>query len=192
MQCSRFLCVVLVSAACAGTVPGQPQVTPTAPPGARQGLVLRPGTGERLAYCERPLVLTLTVDSVTAPTTRLVAGMGKLRGDEGDARHGVVDEILFVVSGWGYATFDGETVLLGPGSVVHVPPGTSHRVVSTAAAPMRYHFVVGPSASAVPRLRREPSDTLNCRRMHLGATVTPGDPIRRPSHADDRQGTAAV
>ena len=59
MQCSRFLCVVLVSAACASAVLGQPQGTPTAPPGARQGLVLRPGAGERLAYCERPLVLTL-------------------------------------------------------------------------------------------------------------------------------------
>jgi mannose-6-phosphate isomerase-like protein (cupin superfamily) len=111
-------------------------------------LVLAPGAGERLTYCERPLVLTITVDSVTAPATRLVAGFGDLRGDEGESRHSLADEILYVVSGWGYAAFGTDTVPLGPGSVAHVPPGTSHRIVSTGASPMRYHFVLGPSASA--------------------------------------------
>jgi mannose-6-phosphate isomerase-like protein (cupin superfamily) len=110
--------------------------------------VLAPGAGERLRYCGRPLVLTLTVDSVTAPTTRLVAGFGELRGDEGESRHGAADEILYVIAGWGYAAFGADTVPLGPGSVAHVPPGTSHRIVSTGARPMRYHFVLGPSSSA--------------------------------------------
>ena len=166
MKCSPSLPVALLFAVCAGTGHGQAPASTAASrvpravvagrnaellasaTRAMPGLVLAPGAGERLAYCERPLVLTLKVDSVTAPTTRLVAGMGELRGDEGEARHSVIDEILFVISGWGYAAFGSDTVPLGPGSVVHVPPGTPHRIVSTGAAPMRYHFVVGPSASA--------------------------------------------
>lgn len=166
MKCSPWLLVALFFAVCAGTGHGQAPASTSASPVPRAavagrigeplapatqampGLVLAPGAGERLTYCERPLVLTLKVDSVTAPTTRLVAGMGELRGDEGEARHGVVDEILYVIAGWGYAAFGSDTVPLGPGSVVHVPPGTSHRIVSTGATSMRYHFVVGPSASA--------------------------------------------
>ena len=161
MKSSPLLPVALFFAVCAGTGHGQAAAPTSAAPVPRAivagrigepraipGLVLAPGAGERLTYCERPLVLTLKVDSVTAPTTRLVAGMGELRGDEGEARHGLVDEILYVIAGWGYAAFGSDTVPLGPGSVVHVPPGTPHRIVSTGATPMRYHFVVGPSASA--------------------------------------------
>ncbi|HYW31550.1 MAG TPA: cupin domain-containing protein [Gemmatimonas sp.] len=166
MKCSPTLQVALFLVACTSSGTGRSLQSPSRSPALnagiagrtaetlgqatqpRTGLVLAPGAGERLTYCERPLVLTLKVDSVTAPTTRLVAGMGELRGDEGEARHSVVDEILFVVSGWGYAAFGSDTVPLGPGSVVHVPPGTSHRIVSTGAIPMRYHFVVGPSVSA--------------------------------------------
>ena len=119
----------------------------TASPSAR-GLVVPPGAGERLTYCQRPLVLALKVDSSVAPTTRLLAGVGELRGDEGMARHRAADEILYVVRGWGHAVLGEDTVPLGPGSIAHVPPGVPHRLVSRGAAPLEYFFVLGPASSA--------------------------------------------
>jgi hypothetical protein len=71
--------------------------------------VAHPGTGERLPYCARPLVLTLKVDSATAPGTRLLAGVGELSGDEGFGRHRSADEILYVSRGWGYAMVGGDS-----------------------------------------------------------------------------------
>lgn len=117
-------------------------------PQPRLGLVLPPGAGERLTYCERPLALTLKVDSAAAPTTRLLAGVGELRGDEGIGRHRTADEILYVIRGWGHAVLGGDTVPLGPGSMAYVPPGAAHRLVSRGAAPMEYFFVLGPASSA--------------------------------------------
>lgn len=112
------------------------------------GLVVPPGAGEPLTYCERPLMLTLKVDSAVAPTTRLLAGTGALRGNEGVGRHRSADEVLYVVRGWGYAVLGADTVPLGPGSVAYVPPGVAHRLVSRGPAPLEYFFVLGPASSA--------------------------------------------
>jgi mannose-6-phosphate isomerase-like protein (cupin superfamily) len=130
--------------ACAAVA--QTSATPALSPG--RGLVLAPGSGERLTYCARPLVLTLKVDSATASGTRLLAGVGELRGDEGFGRHRSADEILYVSRGWGYAMVGGDTMRLGPGSLVHVPAGVRHHLVSTGAMPMEYMFVLGESSSA--------------------------------------------
>jgi mannose-6-phosphate isomerase-like protein (cupin superfamily) len=116
--------------------------------GDHPGRVIDPGAGERLTYCARPLDLTLKVDSETAPSTHLVAGIGELRGDEGDARHASSDEILYVVDGWGHVTVGADSIRLAPGSVIYVPPGLGHRLVSTGPRPMTYFFVLGPQASA--------------------------------------------
>ena len=117
-------------------------------PTERRGLVLPPGGGERLTYCERPLELTILVDSMTAPTTHLVAGLGQLRGDEGAATHTGADEVVFIVRGSGHGVFGVDTVALRPGTVAFVPEGVSHQLVSTAAEPMTYLWVIGPRASA--------------------------------------------
>ena len=115
-----------------------------APP---RGLILPPDGGERFRYCARPLVLSLKVDSVAAPGTQLVAGTGELRGDEGIGRHRTPHEVVYIRSGWGFAVVGGDTTRLGPGSVMYVPPGSGHRLVSTGAAPMDYFWVLGPASS---------------------------------------------
>jgi mannose-6-phosphate isomerase-like protein (cupin superfamily) len=115
---------------------------------AQAGLVMPPDAGPRLIYCERPVSLTLKVDSSLAPATRLLAGTAELRDDEGVGRHRDNDEILYVIRGWGRAVFGSDTLPLGPGSLLYVPPGVSHRIISTGAAPMEYFFVLSPNASS--------------------------------------------
>jgi mannose-6-phosphate isomerase-like protein (cupin superfamily) len=116
------------------------------PAGAR-GVVLGPGGGERLDYCARPLTLWIKLDSATAPTTQLVAGVGEIRGDEGIGRHRGRHEVVYIRSGWGHAVFGADTSLLGPGSVVYVPPGVAHRFVSIGKTPLVYFWVIGPMSS---------------------------------------------
>ena len=119
-----------------------------APAPAGPGLVLPPGGGERFTYCARPLVLSIKVDSVTAPTTRIVAGTGELRGDEGAATHTGADEVVYVISGSGSAVLGADTVPLRTGTMAFVPEGVPHRIVSSGAEPMTYLWVLGPRASA--------------------------------------------
>jgi mannose-6-phosphate isomerase-like protein (cupin superfamily) len=94
------------------------------------------------------LTLTLKVDSSRAPATTLLAGVGELRGDEGVGRHRTADEVILVTRGWGHAMIGADTARLGPGSVLYVPPGTPHRLVSTGAPPLTYFFALGPASSA--------------------------------------------
>lgn len=148
LQCLAMAGVLACSATRAHVpAPSSGATVPPPPDGAR-GLILAPGAGERLEYCARPLTLTLKIDSLAAPFTQLVAGTGSIRGDEGLARHRTAHEIVFVRSGWGHAVFGADTQPLGPGSVVHVPPGTGHRFVRTGTAPLEYFWVLGPAASA--------------------------------------------
>jgi mannose-6-phosphate isomerase-like protein (cupin superfamily) len=114
---------------------------------ALSGLVIPPGGGEVFEYCARPVTLNLKVDSVTAPGTDLVAGTGEIRGDEGIGRHREDHEVIYIRDGWGFGVFGADTVRLAPGSVVYVPPGTPHRLVSTGPAPMDYFWVMGPRSS---------------------------------------------
>lgn len=138
-------------------------------PTTSRGLVVAPEAGDRLAYCARPLVVTLKVDSVAAPGAHLVAGTGELRGDEGAGRHPEADEILYVVEGWGHATVGADTIPLGPGSIVHVPPGVAHRLVSTGRRPMTYFFVLGPDGSS-QGLRQ--ASTIGCAEGPASATAS--------------------
>lgn len=119
----------------------------SSPPGAR-GFVLPPAEGERYVYCSRPLTLWIHLDSVSSPTTQMVAGSGVIRGDEGTGRHARRHEVVYIRSGWGYAVFGSDTTQLGPGSVLYVPPGTRHRFVRTGAQPLEYFWVIGPMHSA--------------------------------------------
>lgn len=121
---------------------------PAFPQGHSTGLVVDPDAGERLTYCARPLIVTIKVDSIVAAAAHLVAGTGDLRGDEGAGRHRVADEIIYVVDGWGRATVGADTIPLGPGSIIHVPPAISHRLVSTGTKPLKYFFVLGPTGYA--------------------------------------------
>ena len=147
---------------------------------ALRGLVVPPDGGERLPYCARPLLLTVKVDSIVAPGTRVVAGTADLRGDEGLGRHGDADEVLYVARGWGHAIVGPDTVRLGPGSFVHVPPGLAHHLVSTGPEPMHYFFVLAPRASAASFRR---AAAVGC---HLGGaapTAAAASPPASPSQS---------
>lgn len=147
-----FIAALLLLLAAAGPLrvsPGQIMPhnvrKPQEPP---RGLVIPPDGGERLVYCTRPLTLWLKVDSVIAPTTQLVAGTGEIHGDEGIGRHRGRDEVIYIQGGWGYAVFGADTTYLGPGSVIYVPPGTPHRLVSSGNAPLKYFWILAPMSSA--------------------------------------------
>ena len=151
------LCLVLTElGACASSVRGSsvPAIRETPVPAAipipvgARGLVLPPGGGERFTYCARPLTLWIKLDSLTSPTTQLVAGTGEIRGDEGVARHRGRHEVVYIRNGWGYAVFGSDTTRVGPGSVIYVPPGTAHRFASSGPEPLDYFWVIGPLSSA--------------------------------------------
>lgn len=151
---SRLAFMALCAACTAAPPPSRrgatvtpPVATIAIPPGAR-GVVVPPNGGDRLEYCVRPLTLWIKVDSVTAPTTQMVAGVGQIRGDEGIGRHRGRHEIVYIRSGWGLAVFGSDTTPLGPGSTMYVPPGWPHRLVSTSAEPMEYFWVIAPLGSA--------------------------------------------
>ena len=61
-----------------------------------KGVVVPPGGGERFEYCARPLTLWIKIDSVSAPGTQLVAGIGHIRGDEGVGRHRGIHEVVYI------------------------------------------------------------------------------------------------
>jgi mannose-6-phosphate isomerase-like protein (cupin superfamily) len=125
-----------------------PSITAVIPSAAPvRGVVVPAGGGEHFVYCNRPVTLWLKVDSVTAPHTQLVAGTGEVRGDEGIGRHRGAHEVIYVRSGWGHAIVGVDTTNLGPGSVMYVPPGTRHRLVSSGTAPLDYFWVIAPMSS---------------------------------------------
>ena len=131
----------------AGSPPAQAAANALTHPPAR-GLVVPPAGGERFAYCARPLTLWIKVDSVTAPGTQLVAGTGVIGGDEGVARHTGSEEVIYVRSGWGQGVIGADTAVLGPGSVVYVPAGTSHQLVAREGNSLDYFWLLGPRSSA--------------------------------------------
>lgn len=156
MKIGSRLASLLVLSAC--TAPNPPAVAPASlpalasstaaavPPG--RPYVVSPGGGEQMDYCARPLTLWMKVDSVPAPGTRMIAGTVELRGDEGQGRHPEADEVLYIIRGSGHAVFGSDTLVLQPGSVMFVPQGVTHQIVSTGRGPMEYLFVIGPRTSA--------------------------------------------
>ena len=58
-------------------------------------------------------------------------------------RHDTADEVLVIQGGHPHAILDGNTVDVGPGSVVYVPRGTWHGVENTGE-PIHLWWVVAP------------------------------------------------
>jgi mannose-6-phosphate isomerase-like protein (cupin superfamily) len=113
----------------------------------QHGVVVPPEGGVKMEFCSHPLTLLLKVDSANAPTTQLVAGFGQIRGDEGVGRHVTNHEVVYIRSGWGLAIFGNDTTPIGPGSVVYVSPGRSHRFIRMGREPLDYYWVLGPRRS---------------------------------------------
>lgn len=55
----------------------------------------------------------------------------------GEESHGSVEQMFVVVSGRGEATLRGRSVALNPGTVLVVPPGTTHNVRNLGRAPLK-------------------------------------------------------
>lgn len=149
------LVIFLIACAAAQTATSSPQpmtattaATSVAPPTGARGLILPPDGGQRFVYCTRPLTLWLKVDSASAPYSQMIAGTGEIRGDEGAGRHRGQHEVIYIRSGWGFAVLGNDTARLGAGSVLYVPPGTRHRLVSSDSTPLSYFWVIGPGASS--------------------------------------------
>lgn len=51
--------------------------------------------------------------------------------------HRVTEEIYHFTAGQGRMTLGAETMEVGPGDTVCIPPGTAHRVANTGAEPLR-------------------------------------------------------
>ena len=116
--------------------------------------VVPPGEGERLRYCELPLVLTLKVESETIPVARLRAATGVLSKGEERGVHRDADEVLYVVGGRGRALIGDQTTALQAGSVMFVPQDTPHGLINTDDEPLEYFVVHSPQASAAGFRRR--------------------------------------
>jgi len=64
--------------------------------------------------------------------------MSLRQGEEiGTERHEAVEQVFVVVAGHGEADLTGRSIALNPGSVLVVPPGTTHNVRATSRAGLR-------------------------------------------------------
>lgn len=139
----------------------------------QHGIVVPPEGGVKMEFCSHPLTLVLKVDSANAPTTRLVAGFGQIRGDEGLGRHMTNHEVVYIRSGWGFAIFGNDTTPIGPGSVVYISPGRSHHFVSMGHEPLDYYWVLGPRRSGA---RFRDAAKIGCGGHPAAAQSTPRAP----------------
>ena len=123
--------------------------------GGTGALAVAPGAGERLIYCELPLVLTLKVTSETSPVARLRASGGVLRRGEERGVHRDADEVLYVVRGRGKAIIGDRTIPIEPGSMMFVPQDAPHGLSNDSdEQPLEYVVVHSPQASAAGFRRR--------------------------------------
>jgi mannose-6-phosphate isomerase-like protein (cupin superfamily) len=116
--------------------------------------VLSPKAGERLVYCEIPLVLTIKVDSASTPGTRLRASTGQLSKGSEFGVHRDADEVLYITQGHGWAIIAADTIAVEPGSVMFVPQGTQHGLINMNESPLEYFVVHTPQTSAAGFRRR--------------------------------------
>ena len=95
--------------------------------------------------------------------TEFSAGIVQLEPGEGHERHNHPDseEILYVISGEGRQTVEGEAFDVAQGDLVHIPEGDYHSTVNTSWETLKLVAVYGPPG---------PEETL---REHPDATVLP-------------------
>lgn len=74
------------------------------------------------------------------------AGIVQLKPGKGHERHNHPDseEILYVVSGSGKQSVDGEQREIGPGEMVYIPRGVYHSTINTSWQPLVLVAVYGP------------------------------------------------
>jgi len=80
----------------------------------------------------------------TGVNTQIVAMALPPGVDIGSETHRKVEQLLFVQSGHGVVTLNGETSPIGPGDAVAVPPGVAHNVKNTGKVALRLHTIYSP------------------------------------------------
>lgn len=79
------------------------------------------------------------------------AGVVVLNQDKGHDRHNHpgCEEVLYVISGKGHQVVDLESGQVerdvGPGVLIHIPPGVYHSTINTGSEPMRLLAIYAPS-----------------------------------------------
>lgn len=59
-------------------------------------------------------------------------------------KHRAAEEIFYVISGQGKARVGEEVTLIGPGTLLWVPPGTGHAIVNTGTEPLKFLIIAYP------------------------------------------------
>lgn len=112
---------------------------------AISGLILDPGAGEYLAFCDAP-ELDVTVKfggrenshAMTVGTARLAAGKSNF------GAHGA-DEIIYFLSGKGNATIGALRREVRAGSSMFVPRGAQHGFENTGRDPLEFFWIQSPA-----------------------------------------------
>jgi mannose-6-phosphate isomerase-like protein (cupin superfamily) len=137
--------VMVIVASC--TSPPLPSAGLPAPSAGR-GLVLQPGEGTELVFCDTPeLRATLLVDSTAAGTATLAAGMAEL-DTSNFGTHAGEDEIVFFLSGSGLVVIAQDTFPARPGTTMYIPRGTRHGFINNGVEPLKFFWVVSPAGLA--------------------------------------------
>ncbi|WP_049995834.1 cupin domain-containing protein [Halococcus sediminicola] len=92
---------------------------------------------------------------------QLSAGIVQLAPKEGHERHNHPDseEILYVISGEGIQTVDGEERRITAGEMVHIPAGAYHSTINATWEPLRLLAVYAPPGPEEV-LREDPNNSI--------------------------------
>jgi mannose-6-phosphate isomerase-like protein (cupin superfamily) len=90
----------------------------------------------------------------TGPHAQVVVMSIPPDGEIGEEVHAALDQILVFVEGEGVATLDGDTTLVGPDHLVHVPAGARHNVVNRGKVDLRLFTVYAPPQHAPGTVHR--------------------------------------
>lgn len=85
---------------------------------------------------------------LAGPPHNLVLCSGQVSLAQGDCVHSHStedgEELLIALAGRGWVTFaDKDALTLEPGSVIYIPPHTTHQVSNTGSEPLVYVYVYG-------------------------------------------------
>ena len=136
---------LLILTSCAYAAPVPVATAAPTPPAAAVGVILDPGAGDFLAFCDSPnLDVTVKVgsrqnsSSMEMGTARIAAGTSNF------GRH-TEDEIIYFVAGRGFATVGDQRRQVQPGSSMFVPRGVRHGFESTGTERMEFVWVTSPT-----------------------------------------------
>lgn len=130
------VCGSAIAGGCASTAESESAVTPSG--GQRRVVAVAPSEGDEFWYqpssrdaVGEGSIITLKVDHITVPESRLMAGTQTLAASGIPVHaHAFEDELLYVVSGRGFAIVGDarQEIALEPGSLLYVPPRAWHGV----------------------------------------------------------------